>query len=251
MELKKPLVVGDYHIEISLKMRKIFTNQHLKGISRGIRGFILYGLPGTGKSTIARAVAYDTIKVLCSDQKLLDKYSDDNFYVILNLADLARSKFGETENIIRNVFEKAMKSARSMGSFYIIIMDDVDGMFPTRSYGKMDAWYLGHLNVLFTELDKIETDKVGVIMTTNRKDLLDEAVLNRLYSFEINSIDFKAAKELINARCKELKMDSSDIQIILNRLQKKCESKEIENFSFRDVEKEITLYYVEWIEGVK
>lgn len=250
MELKKPLIVGDYHNEILTKMRKIFYKQHINGISKGIKGFILYGLPGTGKSTIAKAVVYETIKMVFSEEELLNKFSDNELYLILNLADLARSKFGETENIIKNVFENAMNKAKSMGSFFIIIMDDVDGMFPTRSYGKMDAWYLGHLNVLFTELDKIETDKVGVIMTTNRKDLLDEAVLNRLYCIEINSIDIKDAKELIQARCEELKMNSSDEQNILKNLNQKCESKDIKNLSFRDVEKEIILYYVEKIEGV-
>jgi len=245
LDLKRPLIVGDFHIEITSKMRKIFYHQHIKAIKNGIKGFILYGIPGTGKSTIAKAVIYDTINVVNTKKELLDKYSDENFYLILNLADFARSKFGETENIIRDVFEKAMDCAKSLGTFYIIIMDDVDGMFPTRSYGKMDAWYLGHLNVLFTELDKIETDKVGVIMTTNRKDLLDDAVLSRLYPIEINSIDLETARELIQARCKELKLTSTDEESIYMRLKNKLETKIIENFSFRDVEKEIILYYVE------
>ena len=251
MDLRRPIIIGDYHNKILAKMRQIFVKQHINGITNGIKGFILYGLPGTGKSTIAKAVAYDTIKVVFSDEALLNKYSDNDLYLILNLADLARSKFGETENIIRNIFESAMKKAKTMGSFFIIIMDDVDGMFPSRSYGKMDAWYLGHLNVLFTELDKIETDKVGVIMTTNRKDLLDDAVISRLYSFELNAIDLKEVKYMLELRCKDLQLSKEDAKQIHMNLKQKILAQEISNLSFRDVEKEIILYYVDRVERIK
>lgn len=243
MDLRKPALIGTLHNEIGQKITKIFSIQKDQSISDGIKGFILYGPPGTGKSTIAKWIIYET-----AYQNDLLRFPDDQLYVLLNLADIAKARFGETEDIIREKFEAAMRIAKSNGNFFIIVMDDVDGMFPTRSYKRLEAWYLGHLNVLFTELDKLETDKVGVIMTTNRKDLLDEAVISRLVNIEVPYIDLDTAKLKIESRIKKLKMDEDYLLIILERITKKIENSEIKNLTFRDVEKEIIFAYIEWIE---
>lgn len=244
MNLKRPVLVGNLHNEICQRMTKVFTIQKENDIQNGIRGFILHGPPGTGKSTIAKTVVFDT--AINND---MAHYSDDQIYILLNLADIAKARFGDTENIIRDKFNSAMKIANNNGGFYTIVMDDVDGMFPTRDYKRLDAWYLGHLNVLFTELDKLETNKVGVIMTTNRKDLLDAAVISRLVDFEVPYINIEIAKLKIQSRIKELKMDEDYIKIILDQLQEKIKKDEIKNLTFRDVEKEIIFAYLEWTES--
>ncbi len=244
MKLKRPVLIGDLHNEISQKIVKIFLVQNEREISDGIKGFILHGPPGTGKSTIAKWVISDVVA-----KTHLEHFPDDQLYVLLNLADIAKARFGETEDIIRENFESAMKIAKNNGNFFIIVMDDVEGMFPTRSYQKLDAWYLGHLNVLFTELDKLETDKVGIIMTTNRRDLLDDAVISRLVDFEVPFINIETAKMKIESRIKELKMDNDYIEIVLNRINKKIKDGTIKNLSFRDVEKEMMFAYLEWIDA--
>ena len=244
MKLQRPVLIGALHNEVGQKITKIFSVQKSQAISDGVKGFILYGPPGTGKSTIAKWVICETVY-----QNDLLHFPDDQLYVLLNLADIAKARFGETEDIIRDKFESAMKIAKSNGNFFIIVMDDVDGMFPTRTYKRLEAWYLGHLNVLFTELDKLETDKVGVIMTTNRKDLLDEAVISRLVNFEVPFINLETAKLKVESRIKELKMDKDYLPIILERIKIKIENSEIKNLTFRDVEKEIIFAYLEWIES--
>ncbi len=244
MKLKRPVLIGELHNKISQKIVKTFLVQNEREISDGIKGFILHGPPGTGKSTIAKWVISDVVA-----KTHLEHFPDDQLYVLLNLADIAKAKFGETENIIRDHFESAMKIAKNNGNFFIIVMDDVDGMFPSRSFKKLDAWYLGHLNVLFTELDKLETDKVGVIMTSNRRDLLDDAVISRLVDFEVPFINIETAKMKIESRIKELKMDNNYIEIVLNSIKEKIKDGTIENLSFRDVEKEMIFAYLDWIDA--
>jgi len=246
MKLERPILVGDLHNSLCRKMSKIFSIQHGnygKSISNGIRGFLLYGPPGTGKSTIAKAVIYDVVS-----ENELSHFPDNQLYQLLNLADIAKAKFGETEDIIRKTFESAMKIAKETGGPFIIVLDDVDGMFPSRSYQKLDAWYLGHLNVLFTELDKLETDKVGIIMTTNRRDLLDDAVISRVVAFEVPFIEFETAKLKIQERIRELGMESEYEAIILERLKKKFNKGSKKQLTFREVEKEVIFAYLEWIE---
>ncbi|MHA1758019.1 MAG: ATP-binding protein [Promethearchaeota archaeon] len=240
----RPTLVGSLHNEITRKIVKIFLIQKEDNIANGIKGFILYGPPGTGKSTIARAVVYDIARAID-----LLHFTPDQLCALISLADIAKSRYGDTENLIREKFEKAMKIAKNNGGFYIIVMDDVDGIFPTRHYERLDAWYLGHLNVLFDEIDKLETDKVGVIMTTNRKDLLDEAVISRLVDIEIPFIDLETARLKIESRIKELKMDSKYSDIIYKNIKNKLKEKIIENLTFRDVEKEIIFSYLQWAEN--
>jgi len=244
MKLQKPILIGALHNELGQKITKIFSVQKNHTISDGIKGFVLHGPPGTGKSTIAKWVIYETVY-----QNDLLHFPDDQLYVLLNLADIAKARFGETEDLIREKFESAMKIAKNNGNFFIIVMDDVDGMFPSRSFKKLDAWYLGHLNVLFTELDKLETDKVGVIMTSNRRDLLDDAVISRLVDFEVPFINIETAKMKIESRIKELKMDNNYIEIVLNSINEKIKDGTIENLSFRDVEKEMIFAYLECIDA--
>jgi AAA+ superfamily predicted ATPase len=239
----RPILVGSLHNELTQKMTNVFLIQKEDEISNGIKGFILYGPPGTGKSTIARAVVYDTAK-----KNDLLHFPQDQLCALISLADIAKSRFGDTENLIREKFEKAMKIAKSNGGFYIIVMDDVDGIFPTRHYERLDAWYLGHLNVLFDEMDKLDTDKVGVIMTTNRRDLLDEAVISRLVDYEVPFIDLKTAQLKIEARVKELKMSLEYTQTIYNIIKDKIKNEKIKNLTFRDVEKQIIFSYLKWTE---
>ena len=239
----RPILVGSLHNELTRKIAKVFLIQKEDEISNGIKGFILYGPPGTGKSTIARAVVYDIAK----ETDLL-RFPPDQVCALISLADIAKSRFGDTESLIREKFEKAMKIAKSNGGFYVIVMDDVDGIFPTRHYERLDAWYLGHLNVLFDEMDKLETDKVGVIMTTNRRDLLDEAVISRLVDYEVPFIDLKTAQLKIESRVNELKMNPEYSQTIYNTINEKLKNKAIKNLTFRDVEKEVIFSYLKWTE---
>ncbi|CAD5229526.1 unnamed protein product [Bursaphelenchus okinawaensis] len=118
---------------------------------------ILHGPTGCGKTLVARALAEETgFNVnFVKGPELLSKY------------------IGQSEENVRNVFEKARRSKPSL-----IVFDEFDALVPKRGHdntGVTDRV----VNQFLTELDGVDSsmDGVYVIATTNRLDLIDDALL--------------------------------------------------------------------------
>ncbi|MEI6614846.1 MAG: ATP-binding protein, partial [Chrysiogenales bacterium] len=123
------------------------------------KGLLLSGPPGCGKTLIAKALAAET---------------EVNFIAVKG-PELMSMYVGESERGVREVFHKARQAAPC-----IVFFDEIDAMASTRSSGgHQDAGVGGRvLSQLLTELDGIEELKgVLVLAATNRRDLLDPALL--------------------------------------------------------------------------
>jgi len=232
-------IVGKWYLRQLDKCFKIMRYQNEHNIKNGIKGYLFYGIPGTGKTALAKELGKKTAMILGGIQNI-DKFKD--YFQILDCSHLARARYGETETLIHQVFEKAHKS-KSQGIHYqVLIFDDADGLFITRDFKKLDAWYIGQINVFFHELDNMDTSRVFVILTTNRIDLMDKAVIDRLYPIEFpevpNEILVLKAEDLSN----QFKMNKENIEIIKTTIQKDNEIK-----TFRDVENYVISYFIEKI----
>jgi transitional endoplasmic reticulum ATPase len=120
---------------------------------------LLSGPPGCGKTLIAKALAAET---------------EVNFISIKG-PELMSMYVGESERGLREVFHKGRQAAPC-----IIFFDEIDALASTRaSGGREDSGVGGRvLSQLLTELDGIEELKgVLVLAATNRRDLLDPALL--------------------------------------------------------------------------
>jgi transitional endoplasmic reticulum ATPase len=138
-------------IELPLKHPELF--QRL-GIDPP-KGVLLYGPPGTGKTLLARAVANE---------------ADARFFHIAGPEIMGRY-YGESEQRLREVFEKASAQAPS-----IIFIDEIDSIAPKREEvtGEVERRVVAQL---LTLLDGMEPrQNVVVIGATNRVDALDEAL---------------------------------------------------------------------------
>jgi transitional endoplasmic reticulum ATPase len=127
------------------------------------RGILLYGPPGTGKTFVVRALANEAGAAFFSVKgaELLDKY------------------VGESERGVREVFARARAAAPS-----IIFFDEFDALAPVRGRSTTSVTD-SVVAALLTEVDGVgERGDVAVIGATNRRDLIDPALL-RAGRFEV------------------------------------------------------------------
>jgi transitional endoplasmic reticulum ATPase len=126
---------------------------------RPSKGILLHGPPGTGKTLLAKAAA---------------SQSGINFISVKGPA-LLSMYVGESEKGVREIFKKARLAAPC-----IIFFDEVDALAPMRSSGGGGDGRVAErvISQLLTELDGVEVIKgVFIIAATNRKDMLDPALL--------------------------------------------------------------------------
>lgn len=126
------------------------------------RGYLFYGDPGTGKTLLASAIA--------GENKV-------PFYYVKG-PSLYMGLVGETEKSVRNLFTQAKQKAPS-----IIFMDEIDAIGAHRGSIRGDAGVQqGALTTLLSQLDGMDKGSSSVVFigSTNRKDQLDSALLERL-----------------------------------------------------------------------
>jgi len=218
LTISKRDIKGTEFQEIFQFVRKIIFFQKERQISNGIKGFIFYGDVGLGKTTLAKALAHDMGSTL----------------IFVDGSDIARPLYGEAESQVSKVFKKANEFRHS-----IILIDDCESVFPTRDWVKGESWHIAQNNVFFHELDNVDTAKISVILTTNRYDLLDKAVKDRLENIEIPHPEKETQKEIATEIFKKMKMDP-DNEVF------KCIDEGQFN-SIRAIEKDITKRYIDEI----
>ena len=221
---------GEFYQDTLAKVSSIIKTQHVENIDDGIKGFLFYGEPGIGKTTTARRIVKDLNAHL--------SFQD--------CADLAMARYGDTETKIREVFdEENISRGTSKRDITVYVFDDAEGLFITRDLPNIEAWYIGHINVLFHEMDQLDTSRQIVIMTTNRKDLLDKALIDRLYPIEFNTPAKDVLVEAAREKARNFHIFSEED---MNHLEKRVrEDTSIE--TFRDVERIVTEEFVELAAG--
>ncbi|GIL90412.1 hypothetical protein Vretimale_18282 [Volvox reticuliferus] len=132
-----------------------------------VKGILLFGPPGTGKTLIARQIG-----------KMLNGKEPK----IVNGPEVLNKFVGQSEENIRNLFAEAEAEYKAKGDasgLHIIIFDEIDAICKQRgSVRDGSGVHDTVVNQLLTKVDGVDAlNNILLIGMTNRKDMLDEALL--------------------------------------------------------------------------
>jgi ATP-dependent 26S proteasome regulatory subunit len=155
----------------------------------GRSSVLLVGQPGCGKTLMVRAAVSEISRMTGRTTR---------FYVV-KPAEWESCLVGNTEKNIRSLFSTLRKSTED-GSLSVLFLDEID------CAGRVRGHVQGHysdkaLNALLAELDGFTgREGVAVVATTNRKDLIDSALLQRLsdHEIQVRPPDMKGAKAIFS-----------------------------------------------------
>ncbi len=141
------------------------------GLTHG-NTLLLHGPPGNGKTSIARIVG----------SALAAATGEQCRFASVKGAQLESPWVGTTQQNVREVFRELNRDSRPA----ILFIDEVDAI------GRIRGGTGGHysdkfLSAWLTEIDGLERrhGSIGIIASTNRKDLIDQALLERLSGMEL------------------------------------------------------------------
>lgn len=131
------------------------------------KGLLLYGPPGNGKTMIAKAVA----------NSLARGSGTQGVFLSVKGPELLNKFVGESERLMRRIFERARQRA-GQGGPVIVFIDEMDSLLRTRGSGISSDVETTIVPQFLAELDGVEAlDNVMVIGASNRIDMIDPAVL--------------------------------------------------------------------------
>ena len=138
-----------------------------------IKGLLLYGPPGCGKTLIGKATAYN----LTQEYSKRVGHEVKEYFMAISGPKILNMWLGETERMVREIFRTAREKAKE-GRLVFIFMDEAESVLRTRSSGR----YLNISNTVVpqfcAELDGLQSlDNVVLMLTSNRPDFIDPAVL--------------------------------------------------------------------------
>jgi SpoVK/Ycf46/Vps4 family AAA+-type ATPase len=185
-------MVGDRYQDLLQEIAAITEYQWRSGTTRGlVKGFMLSGPPGTGKTTLAKRLAYELGRRF---------EAEDEPPVALAFIDggeISRSRYGESEERIRDIFLHARSGFTAQGQRSVLLFDDVESIFMARGSQHAKEWHFSQDSVFFHSIDDLDTSRATIVLTSNRPDLIDEAIRDRFLSYVIDYPDLDTLLQMV------------------------------------------------------
>lgn len=152
-------------VEIPYKNRELYAFYK----KRHIKGILLSGPPGCGKTMLGKAAAYELAQ-------LHGKESSRTGFLYVKGPEILNCYVGNTEETIRSLFSDAQRHYEVHGYPAIIFLDEADAILAARG-----PHTLGLTNTIvpafLTEMDGLIESSALVVIATNRPDILDPAII--------------------------------------------------------------------------
>lgn len=138
-----------------------------------LRGVLLYGPPGCGKTLLVRVMAW-------SMAQTHGKKAVDSGYIYVKSPEILNKWVGNTELEIRELFTRARRHYRENGYKAILAFDEADAIMPQRGTRLTSSIADTIVPMFLGEMDGIDSKQTAenpiVVLLTNRADVLDPAV---------------------------------------------------------------------------
>jgi len=192
-----------------------------------VRGMLLFGPPGCGKTLIARQIG----KVLNAREPK-----------IVNGPEILDKYVGGSEEKVRGLFAEAEKEQLEMGDhsmLHIVILDEMDAICKSRGSSRSDSGVSDSVvNQLLSKIDGVDSlNNILLIGMTNRKDMIDDALLRpgRLeVHVEIGLPDTKGRLQILGIHTKNMRESDRISPEVIRRLDEI--SDKTKNFSGAEIE---------------
>jgi len=173
---------------------------------RPLKGILLYGPPGCGKTLIGKATAYNLTK----EYRARTGKDVQEYFMYINGPKILNMWLGESERQVREIFAQAREKAKE-GHLVFLFIDEAESLLRTRSSGK----WLNISNTIVpqfcAEMDGlVSSENVVVMLTSNRPDYIDPAVLRpeRIdRKVKIVRPDRKATRDIFNIYLSSVPID--------------------------------------------
>ena len=191
-------VVGQENAKKKSKLIYKYLQEPEKFGNWAPKNVLFYGLPGTGKTMLAKALSNEL---------------NINLFLV-KATSLIGDHVGDAANKIHDLYETALKSAPSL-----IFIDEIDAIALHRSFQSLRGDVSEIVNSLLTEMDGINpNDGVVTIAATNNPSSIDFAIRSR---FE-EEIEFKLPNDDERREIFELNLNTfpMDYELDIEKLVK-------------------------------